>query len=80
MQLQMHTHWWERRSPDWNGAVVSGFAAGAMLMLVELLWSSIIMGANPWEPSQKVAAIVVGQDVLNSGEFNLVIVVVALIT
>ena len=49
-------------------------------MCVKLLWSSIIMGANPWEPSHKVAAIVVGQDVLHSGEFNLVIVVVVLIT
>ena len=51
-----------------------------MLMWVELLWSSIIMGAGPWERSHKVKAIVMGQDVLNSGEFNLVIVVVALIT
>lgn len=80
MELHMHTHRWEQRNPDWTVAAVSGFAAGAVLMVLELLWSTIIMGANPWETSHMVAAIVMGQDALQSTNFNLMIVAVALIT
>lgn len=80
MELHMHTHRWEQRNPDWTVAAVSGFAAGAVLMVLELLWSTIIMGGNPWETSHMVAAIVMGQDALQSTNFNLMIVAVALIT
>ncbi|MFC7299912.1 hypothetical protein [Herminiimonas aquatilis] len=80
MELHMHSHRWEQRSPDWTVAAVSGFAAGAVLMVLELLWSTVIMGASPWETSHMVAAIVMGQDVLQSTDFNLTIVAVALIT
>ncbi len=80
MELHMHTHRWELRSPDWTVAAVSGFAAGAVLMVLELLWSTIIMGASPWETSHMVAAITMGQDALQSIDFDLLIVAVALIT
>lgn len=80
MELHMHSHRWEQRSPDWTVAAVSGFAAGAVLMVLELLWSTIIMNASPWETSHMVAAIVMGQDALQSTDFNLMIVAVALIT
>lgn len=80
MELHMHTHRWVQRSPDWRVAAVAGFAAGAVLMVLELLWSTIIMGSSPWETSHMVAAIVMGQDALQSTDFNLMIVAVALIT
>ncbi|MDO9421114.1 MAG: hypothetical protein Q7T66_10655 [Herminiimonas sp.] len=80
MELHMHTHRWVQRSPDWTVAAVAGFAAGAVLMVLELLWSTIIMGSSPWETSHMVAAIVMGQDALQSTDFNLMIVAVALIT
>ncbi len=80
MELHMHTHRWEQHSPDWTVAAVSGFAAGAVLMVLELLWSTIIMGASPWETSHMVAAITMGQDALQSTDFSLLIVAVALIT
>ena len=80
MELHMHTHRWEQRSPDWTVAAVSGFAAGAVLMVLELLWSTIIMGSSPWETSHMVAAITMGQDALQSSDFSLLIVAAALIT
>ncbi|RBA24320.1 hypothetical protein [Herminiimonas fonticola] len=80
MELHMHSHRWENRSPDWTVAAVSGFAAGAVLMVLELLWSTIIMGASPWETSHMVAAITMGQDALQSTDFDLLIVSIALIT
>ncbi len=80
MELHMHSHRWEQRSPDWTVAAVSGFAAGAVLMVLELLWSTIIMGVSPWEASHMIAAIVMGADALQSTDFDLMIVAVALVT
>lgn len=80
MELHMHSHRWEQRMPDWTVAAVSGFAAGAALMVLELLWSSIIMGTNPWAMSHMVAAIVLGPDALQSTDFGLEIVAAALVT
>jgi hypothetical protein len=76
----MHSHRWERRLPDWKVAAVSGFVAGAVLMVLELLWAMMTGDGNPWRASHMVAAIVMGPDVLQSAGFSLPIVIVALIT
>ena len=80
MELHMHSHHWEQRMPDWTVAAVSGFAAGAVLMVLELLWSTIIMGTSPWVMSHMIAAIVLGRDALQSTDFSLEVVSVALVT
>jgi hypothetical protein len=80
MELHMHSHRWEQRMPDWTVAAVSGFAAGAVLMVLELLWSTIIQGASPWVTSHMIAAIVLGRDTLQSTDFSLEVVSVALVT
>lgn len=80
MELHMHSHRWEQRMPDWTVAAVSGFAAGAVLMVLELLWATIIMGDSPWATSHMVAAIVMGRDVLQSTDFSVSVVVAALVT
>lgn len=79
MELHMHTHRWEQRSPDWTLAAVAGFAAGAVLMVLELLWSTV-MGISPWQISHMIAALVMGPDALESADFNLTIVAAALVT
>ena len=76
----MHSHRWERRVPDWKVAAVSGFVAGAVLMVLELLWATLAGDGNPWLASHMVAAIVMGPDVLQSVDFSLPIVIVALVT
>jgi len=80
MELHMHSHRWEQHSPDWTVAAVSGFVAGAVLMVLQLIWSTIITGISPWETSHMVAAISMGQDAFQSTDFNLLIVAVALAT
>jgi len=80
MELHMHTHRWEQRMPDWTVAAVSGFAAGAVLMVLELLWSTIIMDGSLWQTSHMIAALTLGPDALQSSDFNLTIVAVALET
>ena len=80
MELHMDSHRWERHSPDWTVAAVSGFVAGAVVMVLQLVWSTIIMGDSLWETSHMVAAITMGQDALQTTDFNLLIVAAALIT
>lgn len=78
MELRTQSHRWESRAPDWLAAGVSGFAAGAILMVVELLWSTIRVGGNPWATSHMIAAIVLGRDALQSAGFQVGIVATAL--
>jgi hypothetical protein len=80
MELHMHSHRWANRLPDWPAAAVSGFVAGAILMVLELLWSTLVTDASPWVMSHKIAAITMGQDVLQSTDFSLGVVAAALAT
>ncbi|PUA18503.1 hypothetical protein [Glaciimonas sp. PCH181] len=80
MELHMHSHHLESRRPDWAAAAVSGFVGGAVLMVLELLWSSLIVGASPWAMSHMISAIVMGRDVLQSTDFSVGVVATALIT
>jgi hypothetical protein len=80
MELHMHSHHMEHRLPDWPAAAVSGFAAGAVVMVLELLWSSIFTDTSPWATSHMIAAIVMGPDTLQSTTFSVGIVAVALAT
>ncbi|WP_420477140.1 hypothetical protein [Noviherbaspirillum sp. ST9] len=79
MELHLHSHHLEHRSPDWVAAAASGFVAGAILMVLELFWSAIVQDSNPWVTSHKIAAIVLGDDVLRPADFSVGIVGVALI-
>ena len=80
MELHMHSHHWERRLPDWPVAAASGFVAGAVLMVLELLWAAAMTGAGPWATPHMIAGIVMGPGVLQSAEFSWSVVVAALVT
>jgi hypothetical protein len=83
MELRLRLHRWEGRSPDLVAAAVAGIAAGAVLMVLELLWSGAMMGEAPWRISQFVAAITMGPySVLHAppNVFDPTIVTVALVT
>ena len=58
MELHMQSHHYVRRQPDWKAAAVSGLAAGALLLVLELFWSSMVSGVNPWVATRMIAAIV----------------------
>jgi hypothetical protein len=61
-------------------AAVAGFVAGAILMVLELIWSVAVSHISPWETSRMIAALLMGPDVLHSSEFDLGVVAMALIT
>lgn len=80
MELHMHSHHWEARVPDWTVAVVAGFVAGAVVMVLELLWAFVAQDVGPWGITHKVAAIVMGPDSVQSSEFSAGVVATALAT
>jgi hypothetical protein len=80
MELPLTSLQWERRSPNWIVAAVSGFAAGAVLMVLDLLWSSIVDPGGPWRTSHMIAPIFLGTDAgqLTVFEFKEHVVAIAL--
>ncbi|MGO4331671.1 MULTISPECIES: hypothetical protein [unclassified Cupriavidus] len=79
MELHMQSHHYVRRLPDWMAAAVSGLAAGALLMVVELFWSTMVAGVNPWGTTRMIAAIVMGPEVLQTSLFSVSTVTAALV-
>ena len=80
MELHMQSHRWAPQVPNWPAAAVAGFTAGAVMMVLELLWAALVVGASPWTISHMLAAIVMGPDVLQSTDFSFNIVALALAT
>lgn len=80
MELHLRSHHWEARTPDWTAAAVSGFVGGAVIMVMELFWSTMVLDISPWAASHLVAAILLGPDVLQSTAFSFGVVAVALLT
>jgi hypothetical protein len=84
MQL-LRLHWgeWQGRRPDWIAAAVAGFLAGAVLMVLEAVWTLMVGNAvgngDPWLTSRMLAAMVLGSGVLERTGFSLGIVVLALV-
>jgi hypothetical protein len=78
LELQ-HRRW---HPTDWVAAAVAGFAAGAVLMVLDLIWSSIFAVDGPWRTSHMIAPIFVGADSLTQGDyhFSLGVVTIALAT
>ena len=79
MERQLRSPVWAARSPDWPAAVAAGLAAGATLMVLELLWAASLGDIGPWAVSRMVAAIVLGPGVLQSPDFALGVVALALL-
>ncbi len=79
MELHVHSHHYVRRLPDWSAAAVSGVAAGALLIVVEMFWSTMVAGVHPWATTRMIAAIVMGREVLQTSMFSVGTVAMALI-
>ncbi|GIK86476.1 MAG: hypothetical protein BroJett026_19570 [Betaproteobacteria bacterium] len=68
----------DERRPDWPAAAVAGFAAGAVLMVLDLLWSVLVVGASPWANAHRIAGIVMGPPAADATAFDAVVVAVSL--
>ncbi|TMS59073.1 hypothetical protein MW7_004170 [Imbroritus primus] len=79
MELHLRSHHlWEARLPDWPAAVVAGFVAGALVMVLELLWVTLVMGISPWIGPRMIAAMLLGPGVLEPATFNVWVIAVSL--
>ncbi|HEY8605911.1 MAG TPA: hypothetical protein VIM12_02195 [Noviherbaspirillum sp.] len=80
MDMHLHGRQWIPGSPDWAAAAIGGFIAGAVLMVIELLWSAGNSASSTWTASHMVAGIAMGADVAGGTGFDVVVVAVALVT
>jgi hypothetical protein len=78
MELRQHLIQWERSRPDWVVAAVAGFAAGAVLMVLDLLWSAAVDSGGPWRTSHMIAPIFTGADAARSSNYDFSVGVVAI--
>ena len=80
MDTLLESRAWKWRAVDWTAAAVSGFAAGAVLMVLDLLWSAFFNPDGPWRTSHMIAPIFTGADSLTKGDyrFSLGVVTIAL--
>jgi hypothetical protein len=70
------------RDVDHRAAAVAGLAAGAALMVIELIAAALFGGGRPWRVPQFVAALVMGPEALQAqgGAFDFTVIVAALAT
>ncbi len=78
MDLPLTASQSERRSPNWTVAIAAGFAAGAVLMVLDLLWSTAFDPKGPWRTSHMIAPIFLGADTVRSSGFDFSVGIVAL--
>lgn len=78
MELDQRLVETERRTPDWSVAAVAGLAAGAVLMVLDLLWSAIVETGGPWRTSHMIAPIFTGADAAQLSEYRFSVGVVAI--
>lgn len=73
---------WKWRATDWTAAAVSGFAAGALLMVLDLYWSAMFDPHGPWRISHMIAPIFMGADSLSTSGygFSAGVIVISLAT
>ena len=82
MDTLLDSRGWHWRATDWTAAAVSGFAAGAVLMVLDLVWSALFNAHGPWRTSHMIAPIFLGTDTLKASgyAFSVGVVSVALAT
>jgi hypothetical protein len=78
MEHRLQLHHWTGRRPDWAAAAVAGLAAGAVLMLLELISAALASSDGPWRISQLIAALVLGPGSLQASPYRFDAGVVAL--
>lgn len=77
MELHIHSHRLVARQADWTVAAIAGFGAGGILMLLELALA-MAMGADPWRTPRLIAALLLGDSVLQVGGYSMAVVAAAL--
>lgn len=79
MELHLGKHHREAHTLDWPAALIAGFLAGALLMVLEFLWA-VTGGHDPWVIAHKVAGITLGHSVATTSDFSASVIAIALAT
>ncbi|MEG3190947.1 hypothetical protein [Lysobacter sp. D1-1-M9] len=66
------------RAIDWKAAVWAGLIAGVVFMMAEMLMVAMFQGESAWGPPRMIAAMVLGQDVLQPPTFDIGIMMTAM--
>jgi len=69
---------WKWHATDWAAAAVSGFAAGAVLMVLDLFWSAVFHPDGPWRTSHMIAPIFLGADSVHTAPYHFSVAVVSI--
>lgn len=69
MDALMESRGWHWRATDWTAAAVAGLAGGAVLMVLDLVWSALFNPNGPWRTSHMIAPIFIGTDVLKTSGY-----------
>lgn len=78
MDTLMGSRTWKWREVDWTAAAVAGFAAGAVLMVLDLLWSAFFSPEGPWRTSHMIAPIFTGTGAPRATGYAFSVAVVAI--
>ncbi len=77
LRMKLHSHRFIPRNADWTVAAIAGFGAGGILMLLELAFSAA-MDLDPWRMPRLIAAMILGDPVLQVGGYSLSVLASAL--
>lgn len=77
MDTLLGSRGWKWRATDWTAAAVAGLAAGAVLMVLDLIWSGLFNPEGPWRTSHMIAPIFVGADAFKQSGYGFSVGVVA---
>lgn len=77
IKFHTHSHRMVARQADWTVGAIAGFGAGGIVMLLELAFSAA-MGIDVWRTPRLIAALVMGDAVLQGG-YSLDVVAAALL-
>jgi len=64
MELNIQSHHWQRRASRACAVAVAGLAGGALVIVLEFFWSTMVLDESPWQPTHKIAAMVMGRSAL----------------
>ena len=54
-----------RFGPDAGAAIRAGLIAGVFFLLIQTIMQPLFFGNSPWDPTQRIAAILLGGDILS---------------
>jgi len=63
----------------WGKAVEAAFIAGAVFLIMQMLLLALFEGQSPMEPARRIAAIVMGREVLWQTGFDIWVLIAALL-